>query len=149
MWSSTSGTGVTVICVSPWCVCPRTHITSDMCFPCRKTQNTEARYPITTSKTKWRSGVWKFLVCLSFTICKKSNTNKSRRSQSSFFVLGALATSSLASRDSLSATSSRSLGIRSRLVTITVSFGGKHISLKGLRQWCVFPLIRILLNYIH
>ena len=38
-------TGVTVICVSPCYVCPRTHITSDMCFPGKETQNTEARYP--------------------------------------------------------------------------------------------------------
>ena len=53
------------------------------------------------------------------------------------------------SRDSLFATSSRSRGLRSRLVTITVSWGGKHISLKGLRQWSVFPLIRILFNDIH
>ena len=34
----------------------------------------------------------KILVCLSFTMCKKSNTNKSRLSQSPFFVLGALVT---------------------------------------------------------
>ena len=37
--------GVAVICVPPWYVYPRTHITSDMCTPGRDTQNTEALYP--------------------------------------------------------------------------------------------------------
>ena len=36
---------VAVICVPPWYVYPRTHITSDMCTPGRDTQNTEALNP--------------------------------------------------------------------------------------------------------
>ena len=39
------GGRVAVIYVPPWYVCPRTHITSDMCTPGRDTQNTEALYP--------------------------------------------------------------------------------------------------------
>ena len=35
-------TGVTVICVSPWYVYPRTHIPSDMCIPGGDTINTDA-----------------------------------------------------------------------------------------------------------
>ena len=47
--------GVTVICVSPWYVYSRTHITSDMCIPRGDTQNTDTRLGI--QWTKWRLAV--------------------------------------------------------------------------------------------
>ena len=55
------------------------------------------------------------------------------------YVLGALATSSLASRDSLFATSSQYRGLRSRLVTISELKGGNTYHLKDSGSDMCFP----------
>ena len=83
--------GVTVICVSPWYVYPRTHITSDMCIPRGDTQNTDTRLDI--QWTKWRLG------CEVPTSAVKSRRNqkwiRAQRSRLGFLEFGWVPTDSI------------------------------------------------------